>query len=373
MADLNVIQDGAVLIRNGCIEHVGTTRQVENLVPSRDAREIDAAGKVVMPAFVDPDTALTAPPWVRTAGDSDETDIRRMSRRRLEGQAAAVSADLARYGVLTVGAHTLFAPDLQNTTKALRLYQALQSKPLRIRAVFAPPGEMSDTNGPGGGKDYRRRISEIWLPAVIRKKLASLLEISVVSGQIEGARGLASTAAAAGFNIRLRVTGPTTADILELAYSAGAIALIGSIPEPSAISRTLADLGCVKIVLATGILAGDHSSKRSAIDDGIPVALASGYRHDGTASLNPQFLLYMASQTLGMTIEEAIVATTYNAACSLRLSHVSGSLAPGKSADICVMDVDDYRELARRAGHHDACLVMRAGKIVYRRANLSLD
>ena len=74
-----------------------------------------------------------------------------------------------------------------------------------------------------------------------------------------------------------------------------------------------------------------------------------------------------------MTVEEAIVAATYNAACSLRLSHVTGSLAPGKSADICVMDVDDYRELPRRAGHHDLSVVMRAGKIVYRRPNLTLD
>jgi imidazolonepropionase len=81
----------------------------------------------------------------------------------------------------------------------------------------------------------------------------------------------------------------------------------------------------------------------------------------------------MACQSLGLTIEEAIVAVTYNAVCSLRLSHVTGSLEPGKSADICVVDVDDYRELARRAGHHDAHLVMRAGKIVYRRPSLTTE
>ena len=37
------------------------------------------------------------------------------------------------------------------------------------------------------------------------------------------------------------------------------------------------------------------------------------------------------------------------------------------------MDVDDYRELARRAGHHDVSLVMRAGKVVYRRPNVTLE
>ena len=74
-----------------------------------------------------------------------------------------------------------------------------------------------------------------------------------------------------------------------------------------------------------------------------------------------------------MTTAEAIVAVTYNAACSLRLSHVTGSLAPGKAADICIMNVGDYHELARRVGHHDTGLVMRAGKVVCRRPSLTLE
>ena len=90
-----------------------------------------------MPAFVDPDIAIAAPPsHNRSCEESGEMDIRRMSRRRLEAQAAITAAELARYGVLTVGAHTGSAPDLQSTLKALRLHQTMQSKPLRIRSIF---------------------------------------------------------------------------------------------------------------------------------------------------------------------------------------------------------------------------------------------
>ena len=60
MTDFNIISDGAVLIRDGVIEEVGATRRVENLVTARLARVIDATGRVVMPAFVDPDIALAA-------------------------------------------------------------------------------------------------------------------------------------------------------------------------------------------------------------------------------------------------------------------------------------------------------------------------
>jgi imidazolonepropionase len=357
MSDLNVISDGAVLIRDGVIEEVGATRRVENLVPARLARVIDATGRVVMPAFVDPDIALAAS-HAAADGASGETDIRRISRHRLETAAAALASDLARYGVLTVGAHTLAAPDLQNTSKALRLHQTMQGRPLRIRSVFAPPCD---------------HVSQLWMSAIFRKKLASVLEIPVTPEGVEAASLMATAAATAGYNIRFRVSGKTTPDVLELAYSAGAVALIGQLPANSEMTRALGDVGCVKVLLTARILAGLSTPARSAIDDGTPIALGSGYQHDRAASMNPQFLLHLACQALEMTVEEAIVAATYNAACSLRLSHVTGSLAPGKAADLCMIDVDHYRDLARRAGHHDVCLVMRAGKVIYRRPNVTLD
>ncbi len=65
--ELSVIPDGALLIRNGIIEEVGPSRRVENLAGARDAVEINAAGRVVMPGFVDSHTHLVfAPPGTRT-------------------------------------------------------------------------------------------------------------------------------------------------------------------------------------------------------------------------------------------------------------------------------------------------------------------
>ena len=51
--ELGLIEDGSVLIRDGLIAAVGTTRRVENLKEARDAFEIPANGRVVMPGFVD--------------------------------------------------------------------------------------------------------------------------------------------------------------------------------------------------------------------------------------------------------------------------------------------------------------------------------
>ncbi|MHB8754586.1 MAG: amidohydrolase family protein, partial [Candidatus Acidiferrales bacterium] len=58
LADLGVIRDGALLIRDGRIAAVGPRRRVENLRESRHARKLDLGGRVVLPGFVDSHTHL---------------------------------------------------------------------------------------------------------------------------------------------------------------------------------------------------------------------------------------------------------------------------------------------------------------------------
>ena len=50
LGSVGLIEDGSVLIVNGLISNIGPTRRVENLAEARAADEINAAGRVVMPA-----------------------------------------------------------------------------------------------------------------------------------------------------------------------------------------------------------------------------------------------------------------------------------------------------------------------------------
>src|SRR6266702_6988180 len=52
LGELGIIDDGAVAIRDGRIEWIGPTDQL----PDRSAPEFDAAGKVILPGFVDSHT-----------------------------------------------------------------------------------------------------------------------------------------------------------------------------------------------------------------------------------------------------------------------------------------------------------------------------
>jgi imidazolonepropionase len=189
-------------------------------------------------------------------------------------------------------------------------------------------------------------------------------------------RTIAIAAEELGYAIRFRSANPLEPMHLELALAMGAIAIVAPNDNLPAFAEALTANGCVRVIPASEGF--DNPAKasfgmRKAIDEGAAIAIASSYRTTRASSFNIQFLLHLAVHQLGMTPEEAITATTWNPACSLRLSHVTGSLEPGKDADLLLMDVPDYRDLARRAGHHDVSLVVKRGKAVFRAAALSCD
>jgi imidazolonepropionase len=380
MNELTIVPKGALLIRNGIIEQVGPSRRVENLSGARNAREIDATDRVVMPAFVDADVALVAPAAPGINGKIEaidpSADLRLMSKKKVLGRAATTSAESARYGCLSIGANTRCATDLRSIVKLLRVHQALQAKPVRIRSIFSPPFPPGRCEG---ASQMLEALVSVWLPAVRSRKLASVFELTVgPEPAFDGPMIQAAAVAAAGlgYAIRLRSCYRLEPVHLQLALSAGAIGIIAPMDTVRSFFGPLAAVGCIRVIPASeGFDAADTAAPaiRSAIDEGSAVALTSSYRVLCDSSVNMQYLLHLAVHELGLTPEEAITATTWNPACSLRLSHVTGSLERGKSADLLLMEVSDYRDLPRRTGHHDVSLVMRKGHIVLRSPALSVD
>jgi imidazolonepropionase len=376
LSQLNIIKDGAILCCNGVIQEVGIARRIENLKQARNARVIEAAGGIVMPAFVDPDVVLVYPPGGRKASalTSKAERLRVMSSHLLLSAGSNAAADWARSGVLSVGAHTGYAESSRDAVRILRIHQTLQSKPLRIRSIFRP-------NLPVSEETTDSRLSQLGasLGAIRKRSLAAIVEFTAESdADADFIRQSAAGAAEIGMSIRFRITGTPELELLRLALATSAVSLISGPVETVGGLRTinvLGNFGCVH-VLPAGRPMSDFRAHAEAvrreIDEGVPIAIA-GASGDGTVPMNPQFLLYLAGERCGMSVEESIVASTYNAACSLRMSHVTGSLEPGKAADMLIMDVKDYRDLVQRVGHNDVRMAVRAGNVVYRRGALTVD
>src|SRR5581483_9553734 len=134
--ELTVIHDGALLVRDGIIQEVGPTRRLENLASARDAIEINAAGRVVMPGFVDCHTHLAFPQNGTTPDNGDSAArLRAGTAARLAIRAKAHLEAMARHGTTTVEVKTGCGPDESAETKLLRVLHGLKQDPIDVFAT----------------------------------------------------------------------------------------------------------------------------------------------------------------------------------------------------------------------------------------------
>lgn len=369
--NLGIIQDGSLLIRDGIVEEVGTTRRVENLARARDAMEINAAGRVVMPGFVDCHTHLVFPPL--GGPDADEQTAARLicsnTHQRLEARARAHLEAMTRHGTTTAEAKTGCGADESAEMKILRVLSALKRDPLDVVTTFLlrlPPN--------GSGEEARQAaiesVSAELLPKIRRRRLARFADLvwdsegtspECFARYLRLARGL-------GFPCKIHADQRSPA----AAIAAAVEHLVVSIDHlEHATEADVLPLGGspTMVTLLPGVSfhnGGRHAPARALIDAGAALAFGTNFNPRHTPTLSMQAVVALACSQMGLTAAEAISAATINAAHALGCADRVGSLEPGKSADLLLLDVSDYRELARQFGVNLVHLTMKRGKLIYK-------
>ncbi|MDE3164340.1 MAG: amidohydrolase family protein, partial [Acidobacteriota bacterium] len=269
LSELNIIPDGAILIRDGRIAEVGPTRRLENLAGARGATEIDAFGRVVMPGFVDSHTHLV----VSCADDPDAARrIRASTGHRIEFQTRAYLEAMARHGTTTVEAKTGCGPDESAENKLLRVLFALRGHPLDLIPSFLC--RLPHTGAPAAAEWV---LSEL-LPKIHRRKAAHFADlvcngdpllVSVYDRYLEAARTL-------GFRCKIHADNLRPADAVELAVR-HRVTSIDHLEHATALdthriggARLLATL----LPLATFQYGGARPPARQLIEDGAALAIA---------------------------------------------------------------------------------------------------
>lgn len=77
--------------------------------------------------------------------------------------------------------------------------------------------------------------------------------------------------------------------------------------------------------------------------------------------------LTLAMVLLKLNVAEALAAATINGAFALGIGGVSGSLEPGKQADLVICEARDYREIPYRVGENLVRRVLVGGRTVVER------
>ncbi|HOQ60030.1 MAG TPA: amidohydrolase family protein, partial [Vicinamibacterales bacterium] len=208
------------------------------------------------------------------------------------------------------------------------------------------------------------------IPAAARAGLAEWCDVFCESGVYTPEEAAEILEAGARHGLKPRIH----AD--ELAESGGALvaARVGATSADHLLHVTprgihaMKEAGVVATLLpiaAFYLKLGRFAPARDLIEGGVPVALASDLNPGGGFSPSMPFAMTLACFAMRMTVEEALVAATINAAYAIDRHDRAGSLEAGKDLDAVVVDGDAVDLL--KVGAPAIRAVVKRGQVVWRR------
>ncbi len=382
LSALGIIRDGGLLIRDGKIDIVGASDQIEEA--ARDAEIIDLGGRLVLPGFVDAHTHLV---FAGNRLDDFERRARGESYEQIakagggiwstvEKTRAASEADLfaqatkhaewfVKCGTTTAEAKSGYGLTLDDELKILCVMQRLnQETPLEVVPTFLGAHAVPRDSSAG---EYVDLVINEMLPRVAKEKLAEFCDVFCERGyfDVEQSRKILTAAKKLGLKLRGHVDqltnsggaklmaelGAATADHLEKTDEQGIAALKTANVQPVLLPGSVYALGSTS-----------YSRAREMIEAGLAVVLATDFNPGSAPTPSMPMVLSLACTQMKMSPAEAITASTINAAYSLNRGDAIGTLEPGKAANVAVFDCEDYREVAYWFGFRQMHAVYVRGK-----------
>jgi imidazolonepropionase len=379
----------AVRAENGVLVFVGTESDYRREYAGRPADvTVDAAGGTLIPGLVD---AHTHPVWIgdrgeeigrRLAGESYSAIASsgggilatvRATRAATDGELSSavhqrLSAMLA-HGTTTVEAKSGYGLTVDDELRALRLLQELGKEadlpaivPTLLAAHEVPP-EFRERRD-----EWVRIVAHEIVPRVARERLARFCDVFCEEEvfTVPESRTILDAARRSGLGLRVHAdelarSGGTLLGVELAAASADHLLFVGG-EEIEALARS----ETVAVILpgTAWWMRSRRAPARSMIEAGVPLAVASDANPGTCYTESLAAVAAHACLDSELTVEETLTGMTLNAAASLGLADRTGSLEPGKAADVVVLDAPDDRHLVYHWGVNLVSTVVRGGRVV---------
>ncbi len=389
---LGIIEDGAVLCLGGRIVSVGSTKDALRDPWFKNNRkkvlEIDCAGKVVLPGFVDSHThpVFASPRLVdfekRIDGASYEEiakagggiqssveGVRKAGKRALADRVLTALLHMAAQGTTTVEAKSGYGLTVESEMKSLEAIRDAASRwPGTVVATLlgahVVPREFS-----GRSQNYVSTVSKEMIPHAARRKLAQFVDVFCDKGAFTAAESEQIFAAAAQHGLGVRAhMGQLSETVLRpfLRFNPASFDHMDFVSDDDILQLSKHDTVATLVPGANYFLGlKEYPRARKLIDAGVPVALATDYNPGTSPTLSMPMAMSLACTHMKMSPAETIAASTINGACALRIAGRKGTIEPGKDADLAVFDVDDYREIPYWFGANRCAMTVMNGTVSY--------
>ncbi|GGV49833.1 imidazolonepropionase [Streptomyces griseoflavus] len=351
---LGLVRDAAVVIEGDRVVWTGESSKA----PATDNR-VDAAGRAVLPGFVDSHSHLVF------AGDRTEEFNARMSGRPYgaggirttvaatrAASDAELEANLTRYltealrqGTTTFETKSGYGLTTGHEARALRLAARHTDEVTFLGAHIVAPEYADDPAG------YVELVTGEMLDACAPH--ARWIDVFCEQGAFDGdqARAILTAGRAKGLRPRVHAN--------QLSYGPG-VRLAVELDAASAdhcTHLTDADVDALAggNTVATLLPGAEFSTRaewpdaRRLLDAGVTVALSTDCNPGSSFTSSVPFCVALAVRDMGMTPDEAVWSATAGGAAALRRDDV-GRLAPGAYADLVLLDAPSHVHLAYRPG-----------------------
>jgi len=393
MSNLDIIDDGAVVIENGVITAVGKTPDIWPRVEASghtisEFDVLDARGKAVLPGFVDSHTHFVfggyrAEEFSWRLSGASYMEImqrgggivntvkatRKASKKELIESGKKRLDSMLSFGVTTVEGKSGYGLDYDTEIKQLEVMAALDT----LHAVDIVPtflGAHAVPEGYQGREDafIDYLISEV-MPDVAARNLAEFCDIFCEQNvfSVKQSRRLLQAAKALGLKLKIHADEIVSLGGAELAAELGAVSADHLLRASDKGIADMAKAGVVATLLpgTAFSLKEPYAKGRYIIDNDCAVALATDFNPGSCFTESIPLIFALATLYMDLTVEEAITALTLNGAAAIDRADTIGSIDVGKSGDVIILEFPTYDYIPYHIGISTVEKVVKQGKLVF--------
>lgn len=383
---ISLWKSGAVLVKNGLIARIGDEANVlAGLSHKQVDQEISCEDRCLVPGFVDPHThmcfsALREAEFSERLAGTPYLEILKAgggilsSVRSVRGSTDDFLFQSTRKNVITAllnGTTTMeiksgYGLDTKTEIRMLKVMERIaRETPLDIVTTFmgahAVPSEyMGDTNG------YVDLLVNEMIPAVSNDCSPSFCDVFCEEGVFSVPQSRRILLTAKEYKMAPKIHADEVNDVggAALAAQIGAVSAEHLLAAKDENLVAMAKAGVLAVLLpATAYsLRKPYANARRMIELGLTVALSTDCNPGSSYTQSMPFVFGLSVMNMMMTVEEALVACTLNAARAIRMDSLVGSLEIGKYADFVILDGDSPAIMAYQNGVSPVDSVFKRGE-----------
>ena len=390
MKEIDLIEDGGIAVAGDEILAVGRSEETVGRVSlAEGCKVIDAKKCVATPGFVD---SHTHPVFSRTRHDEFEMRLAGKSYQEIAAAGGGIRASvrdlrdtpvplltekttrrldlMLASGSTTIEAKSGYGLSTEAEIKSLEVLRNIsETHAIEIVPTFLGAHDVPDEYRENRGK-YIDLLTKEMIPKVAEEKLAEFCDIFCEEGvfSVDESRRIMQAALDNGLKIKIHADELSGSGGAELAAEMKAISAEHLVFISDKGIKDLAKSGTVAVLLpgtSFSLNHGHYAPARKMIENGVVVALATDCNPGSSYSESLQMMITLAALNYKMTAAEAISAVTVNAACAIGRGDRLGQLRVGRTADIVLWNMLDYRELPYHYGVNLVNKVIKRGKVVY--------